>query len=291
MKNLNANYEVLKQELDKKADLAELVKIENTKVSKEELLALLPSDDAKDIMKEEFRSEVAYFHKSIDELARAWDLKLVKLRKELDLFSIKKEINKRALDEEVKYEIHKVETKWSKIEQLIAGFSFEFDGVKDFVKKFGKSIKELQEVNKDVLLGKQNVNWLSCGRGDKKFVPTIPMIKGKDGRVYKGGISKGYVSKLDRSVGDADVINSKFFSNRRESSPPIVNNSHTNSRKQFSKPSSAFPRRRWTTALSRQNNSQTVIKKKTNMNESDKQIDSEAYNEANIYTPIDYDGI
>lgn len=111
MKNLNANYEILKQELDKKADIAELVKIENTKVSKEELLALLPSEESKDVMKEEFKSEVAYFHKSIDELARAWDLKLVKLRKELDLFTIRKEINKRALDEEVKYEIHKVETK------------------------------------------------------------------------------------------------------------------------------------------------------------------------------------
>lgn len=70
------------------------------------------------------------------------------------------------------------------------------------------------------------------------------MIKGKDGRVYKGGISKGYISKLDRSIGDAEIMNSKFFSNRKESSPPIINNSHANSRQQFSKPSSALNRRR-----------------------------------------------
>jgi hypothetical protein len=111
VKNLTASLENLKKEVDNKADTSEMLKIENTKVSKEELLALLPSDDSKDNMKEEFRSEVAYFHKSLDELARAWDLKIVKLRKELDPFTIKKEINKRALDEEFKYEINKVETK------------------------------------------------------------------------------------------------------------------------------------------------------------------------------------
>jgi hypothetical protein len=111
IKNLTASYENLKREVDNKAETIEMLKIENTKVSKEELLALLPSNDSKDNMKEEFRSEVAYFHKSLDELARAWDLKIVKLRKELDPFTIKKEINKRALDEEFKYEINKVETK------------------------------------------------------------------------------------------------------------------------------------------------------------------------------------
>lgn len=70
------------------------------------------------------------------------------------------------------------------------------------------------------------------------------MIKGKDGRVYKGGISKGYNGMLDRSAGEIEVMNNKFFSNRRESSPPKVNQSNINSRKQLAKPSSAFPRRR-----------------------------------------------
>jgi len=78
--------------MEKKADATELIKIENTKVSKEELLSLLPSEDSKDILKDEFKNEIAYFHKSIDELARAWDIKLVKLRKEIDLFAIKKDI-------------------------------------------------------------------------------------------------------------------------------------------------------------------------------------------------------
>jgi len=111
MKNLVANLDTLKQEIEKKADANELIKIENTKVSKEELLSLLPSEESKDILKEEFKNEIAYFHKSIDELARAWDLKLVKLRKEIDLFSIRKEIGKRALDDEVKHDFHTIDSK------------------------------------------------------------------------------------------------------------------------------------------------------------------------------------
>lgn len=88
--NLMANLEQIKTDLDNKADISELLKVENSKVTKEELLALLPSEESKDVLKEEFKSEIAYFHKSIDELARAWDLKLVKLRKEIDLYAIKK---------------------------------------------------------------------------------------------------------------------------------------------------------------------------------------------------------
>ena len=75
-------------------------------------------------------------------------------------------------------------------------------------------------------------------------MPNIPTIKGKDGRVYKGGLAKGYSGMLDRSAGDAEILNSKFYSNRRENSPPKVNQSHTSSKVQFTKPASAFPRRR-----------------------------------------------
>lgn len=143
------------------------------------------------------------------------------------------------------------------------------------------------------MLGKQNINWLSWGRvenNSKKNNTSIPLIKGKDGRIYKGGISRGYVGILDKSLGEAEVINSKFFSVRRESSPPQhINQSQTNSRKQFAKPSSAFQRRRWTTALSRQNESQNSIKK--NLNNSEAQIiqDSDIYKGASIYQQNDYD--
>ena len=49
-------------------------------------------------------------------------------------------------------------------------------------------VLEIQEANKDVLLGKRNANCLSCGikDGEKAANTTFTTINGKDGRIYKG---------------------------------------------------------------------------------------------------------
>jgi len=118
IKNLTASVDILKQDVEKKADKIELVRMENVNVTKEVLMKLLPSEESKSSLKEEFKSEIAYFHKSIDELARAWDLKLVKLRKDIDMYSIMKEINTRAKEEDVKSDFMLFDNKISKLEQM-----------------------------------------------------------------------------------------------------------------------------------------------------------------------------
>ena len=45
------------------------------------------------------------------------------------------------------------------------------------------TVIELQEVNKDVLIGKRNLNCLSCGNG--KAEGSQPVVQGTDGRVYR----------------------------------------------------------------------------------------------------------
>lgn len=49
-----------------------------------------------------------------------------------------------------------------------------------------KSICELQEVNKDVLLGKKSVNCLSCNKGNDGY-EALQHVKGQDGKLYVGG--------------------------------------------------------------------------------------------------------
>lgn len=234
VKNLVASLESLKQEVDTKADKNELFQVENVKVSKDELLSLLPNEESRDMLKEEFRSEIAYFNRTIDELARAWDLKLVKLRKEMDLYTIQRDIHKRPTKEEIDEKIDNVNQKHTKLEGFVTKFTFEFDHIRDFVRHTGKIIKELQELNQGALLGKQNINCLSCGRGDHSYVPGMPKIKGKDGRIYKGGIAKGYTGLLDRSYQDQDTASHKFFLNRRDGSATSKQNqSHTQSKQQL----------------------------------------------------------
>lgn len=49
-------------------------------------------------------------------------------------------------------------------------------------------VLEIQEANKDVLVGKRNVNCLSCGIKDGQATSTQAhtTINGKDGRIYRG---------------------------------------------------------------------------------------------------------
>jgi hypothetical protein len=44
------------------------------------------------------------------------------------------------------------------------------------------AVKELQEVNKDVLLGKKSANCLSCGKDDA--ITHMP-LHGNDGQIYR----------------------------------------------------------------------------------------------------------
>lgn len=47
------------------------------------------------------------------------------------------------------------------------------------------SLKELQEVNKDVLMGKKRLDCLSCGHDKKNDVNNVIGKMGQDGKMYR----------------------------------------------------------------------------------------------------------
>lgn len=56
--------------------------------------------------------------------------------------------------------------------------------------KMHSSLVELQEINKDVLLGKKNPNCLSCNKGKDGF-ENLNHVTGQDGKMYiKSGGAK-----------------------------------------------------------------------------------------------------
>jgi hypothetical protein len=69
------------------------------------------------------------------------------------------------------------------------------------INKMHKSICELQEVNKDVLLGKKTVNCLSCNKGNDGY-EALSHVKGQDGRLYVGG---GHAKEQIYSDGDENI--------------------------------------------------------------------------------------
>ena len=61
----------------------------------------------------------------------------------------------------------------------------DFERFQKIMSRMHSNISELQEINKDVLLGKKNTNCLSCNKGKDGFEKTLN-IKGTDGRLYHG---------------------------------------------------------------------------------------------------------
>lgn len=76
--------------LNLKADKTEMFKLQNEKVNREEFISLIPTNDPRELVKEEIKNEIEFLTKNFDELSRSWDLKLVKLRNEFDLHTVKK---------------------------------------------------------------------------------------------------------------------------------------------------------------------------------------------------------
>ena len=64
------------------------------------------------------------------------------------------------------------------------------------------SLIDLQEINKDVLLGKRNANCISCAKGQDGY-EVIKNVQGQDGRLYmtsgKASIGKGINTTENRS--------------------------------------------------------------------------------------------
>ncbi len=71
-------------------------------------------------------------------------------------------------------------------------------------KKYSKNIQELQEVNKDVLLGKKTLNCLSCFNSADEYQQKSQQIKGADGRIYMG-VNEG--KKKFSQVDEDDELN------------------------------------------------------------------------------------
>jgi len=85
---------------------------------------------------------------------------------------------------------------------------------KTIIGKLHKGVNELQLVNQDALVGKKNMNCLSCGKGELKLIDRPKsVIKGRDGKVYvasdspKQNLTFGDFSGLDFDPSSVDNIN------------------------------------------------------------------------------------
>ncbi len=92
------------------------------------------------------------------------------------------------------------EFKISTLDRNIVRMATDFETFQMAFNKIHTAVMELQEANRDVLLGKRTTNCLSCGKGNET---NNAQITGKDGKVYKG-ITSGDTHMRNSNLGYMD---------------------------------------------------------------------------------------
>lgn len=121
----------------------------------------------------------------IREFKMQLDSKMVKLRQEFDIGHLKRLIGKKAEENEFKKASNDHETKIKLLDDNTLSLANDLESFQKVLGRMHSSIIELQEVNKDVLLGKKNPNCLSCNNGKDKF-EKMQHVQGNDGKLYFG---------------------------------------------------------------------------------------------------------
>lgn len=90
------------------------------------------------------------------------------------------------------------DTKTKMLDNNILMLANDLETFQKIMTKINKSIIELQDINKDVLLGKKNTNCLSCSKMNDEF-ENKQTVLGKDGRQYfSGGGRKNVKTNLSK---------------------------------------------------------------------------------------------
>jgi hypothetical protein len=134
-------------------------------------------------MKGIVRDEIEIFSIDFGKRLKVFDDSLVRLRSDVNIHNITKEIDRKANKDQVSNDFSNHEFKISTLDRNFIRIAADFETIQLAINKLHQAIVELQDANRDVLLGKRTTNCLSCGKGGDNG---NQQITGKDGRVYKG---------------------------------------------------------------------------------------------------------
>ena len=168
--------------MDNKITAEDVRKLTSDKISKEDLDNIIPSEEiTQEKMKYLVRDEVDSMWGKINELFKQFENKIIRLRAEVDIHSIQRQLERKANEDQVRNDFSNHEFKIGTLDRNIIRMAGDFDTFQMALHKMHQVLLELQDANRDVLLGKRPNNCLSCGKGGD----AVQTVIGKDGRAYK----------------------------------------------------------------------------------------------------------
>lgn len=181
--------------LDEKVEKNWVEAMISDKVGKEEVTELLPDMSLHDQkVATMIESNIDDLWVKLEQKLMIWDQRMISIRNDFDMGALHKFIETKANKESIQNDFQNHEFKISTLDKNIVAIAQDFETFQSAINRMHSVVLEIQEANKDVLVGKRNVNCLSCGIKDGQTTTTQPhtTINGKDGRLYRGAGSASF---------------------------------------------------------------------------------------------------
>jgi hypothetical protein len=179
LSRLSRSVTDLTERLSRKVDLETLNELLSKLNSKAPVpLVVAPTNS---IGEEEF----SRFKEKVMEFIRGLEKRLERCVKDTDLKALAKKLDTKAEDERVNSEFNAQDYRINSCERNIEALSKELEQVQAVLRKILSLLETSSSSSALASFKSIPSNCLSCGRGDSKFAPMIPHIKGRDGRLYR----------------------------------------------------------------------------------------------------------
>ena len=150
--------------LDDKVERREVETMISTKASKDDITELLPDMRLyEEKVTSQIEESIEDLQVKLDEKLMGWDKRMVTIRNEFDMGNLRKFIDTKANKDVIANDFSNHEFKISTLDKNIVAIASDFETFQQAINRMHSVVLELQEANKDVLVGKRNVNCLSCG--------------------------------------------------------------------------------------------------------------------------------
>jgi len=119
---------MLKKLMEEKVSREEVPRLTSDKVSKEEIASLIPNEEImQEKMKFVVRDEIEVMYGKFMDHLRNFDGKLVRLRQDVDVHSIQKQIERKANEDQVRNDFGNHEFKISTLDRNIVRMATDFE--------------------------------------------------------------------------------------------------------------------------------------------------------------------
>lgn len=114
------------------------------------------------------------------------DEKIQRLRREIDLDNLRMKIAQSVKKEEIHDTMSSLENGQKGLDSKFHLMISDFWQFQKAINQMHKNILHLQDLNKDVMVGKRNANCISCGTGPSKeeLYGSLKHVTGNDGKLY-----------------------------------------------------------------------------------------------------------